>query len=105
MANEPVKPHPAQMLATIHKCVDERRILYSTHALDRLSERGIYRVDVETVLRFGSIVGHIEAARGAGEWQSKIVGGLDRTSRKVGVVTVVLHDERLLIETTEWEDR
>jgi hypothetical protein len=57
------------------------------------------------MLRTGMIVGPIDPGKNAGEWKVKLVVWLDGTSRKMGVVVIVVRDKRLLIKTTEWEDR
>ena len=78
---------------------------YVAHALERMDQRGFDVLDVKAVLRNGVIVGAIQAGRSEGEWKAKIVDKLDGTSRKMGVVTLVIRAQRLVIVTTEWEDR
>ncbi len=81
---------------------DTANIDWSLHALERMDQRGIYDVDVLRVLRTGVIDGAPEAAR-AQEWKCKmtreITGG-----REVGVVTIIMANNRLFIKTVEWED-
>jgi hypothetical protein len=49
--------------------------------------------------------GKVEPGKREGEWKVKMVGVPDGTSRKMGVVPIVVREERLLIKTVEWEDR
>ena len=60
--------------------------------------------DLYEVLENGSIDGKIEAGKKEGEWKVKVVGVPDGTSRKMGVVTIMVQERRLLIKTVEWED-
>lgn len=70
-----------------------------------MPERGIDVFDVERVPMTGIVSGPIRTGRREGEWKMLVVGELDRTSRKVGVATVLLREDRLVIATVEWEDR
>lgn len=70
-----------------------------------MPERGFDVFDVMHVLRTGQIVGTIDPGAKPGEWKVKVVSWLDGTSRKMGVVVIVIREQRLLIKTTEWEDR
>jgi hypothetical protein len=100
------RPNPAILLKLVRRLVSEGRIGYLGHSeLERMPERGFDTLDVEHVLRTGVIVGPIDPGAKAGEWKVKIVSWLDGTSRKMGVVVIVVRNSRLLIKTTEWEDR
>ena len=48
---------------------------------------------------------HRLAGMNEGEWKVKVVDVPEGKSRKMGVVTIVVKDRRLLIKTVEWEDR
>jgi Domain of unknown function (DUF4258) len=98
-------PRPEALHAIIRKLVVKGHISYTAHAQERMEERGFDRFDVKSVLLNGRIAGPIEAGANDGEWQAKIVDGLEGTTREMGVVTIVVRDQRLLIKTTEWEDR
>ncbi len=69
-----------------------------------MEERGIDRLDVIRVLKFGEIKGEVEPGRSAGEWKCKMAHR-PKGSREIGVATVVLNSERLFLKTVEWEDR
>src|ERR1019366_3841849 len=99
-------PRPERLLATIRKLARDGLISYSYHAgYERMAERGFDVLDVKQVLLKGYVAGEITAGKKPGEWQVKLVDNLEGTSRKMGVVTVVIREQRLLIVTTEWEDR
>lgn len=76
---------------------------FSEHALDRMDERGITTLDVVRVLRTGGIKGEIGAGRAAGEWKCKVVAKI-KGSREIGVITIVVAQQRLFVKTVEWED-
>jgi hypothetical protein len=98
-------PHPGDLMKIIRQLATEGAIGYSYHAFhERSKERGIDMQDALTVLKNGMIKGDIVPGNGAGEWKCKVVDKLDRSSRWIGVVTVVIRRERLLIITVEWED-
>ena len=61
--------------------------------------------DVFERLETGYIDGQIEPGKNKGEWKVKLVGVPDGASRKMGVVTIVVRELRLLVKTVEWEDR
>ena len=99
-------PRPNVLLATIRSLAKERKIGFLNHADERLSERGFDIFDVFTALeKTGHIDGSIEAGKNEGEWKVKIVDVPEGTSRKMGVVTIVVKERRLLVKTVEWEDR
>lgn len=98
------EPRPDQLAATIRQLATLGKIGWGTHVLERMEERGIDRLDVIRVLKFGEIKGGIEPGRSAGEWKCKMAYRL-KGSREIGVATVVLNSERLFLKTVEWEDR
>ena len=61
--------------------------------------------DALAVLRNGMIKGDIVPGNSPGEWKCKVVDKREGSSRSIGVVTVVIGQQRLLILTVEWEDR
>jgi hypothetical protein len=102
-------PRPEPLLGIIRKLTRERRIWYMDHAGFRFETRflelGFDVFDLYYVLEHGHIVGKIVAGKKEGEWKAKLVAVPEGTSRKMGVVTIVVKDQRLLIKTAEWEDR
>jgi hypothetical protein len=97
-------PRPEPLLELIRKLARARRIGYLDHSEERMGERGFDIFDVRHTLERGQIDGRIEAGKKEGEWKVKLVETPDGTSRKMGVVTIVVKDQRLLIKTVEWED-
>jgi predicted amino acid-binding ACT domain protein len=97
-------PRPEALLRIIKRLTKEDRISYLAHAIERMQQRGFDIFDVKQVLAHGYIDGSIRAGARDGEWTVKLVDELEGTSRKMGVVTIVVREDRLLIKTTEWED-
>ncbi|WP_113891626.1 DUF4258 domain-containing protein [Roseiarcus fermentans] len=98
-------PKPAELAAVIRRiATDSGCVGFSDHAVDRMEERGITRLDALRVLRGGDIRGEIKAGRACGEWKCKVVMNL-KGSRNIGVVTLVVKMQRLFVKTVEWEDR
>lgn len=99
-----MRPRLADMHGTIRRLADEdKRVYLSQHARDRMDLRAITRVDVIRVLRRGHIEGQIEPGENPGEWKCKVIANV-RGSRDIGVVTLIIGCDRLLIKTVEWED-
>jgi hypothetical protein len=98
------RPLPSLFLGTIQKAAAEsKNVSFSSHALDRMEERGITTLDALRVLRTGEIKGGIESGQNAGEWKCKMVKQIKGT-REVGVITIVMRSGRLFVKTVEWED-
>lgn len=79
-------------------------VFFSPHARTQMERRGITDVEAIRVLLTGEIAGL--------PWHEPEIGGRackvvfqPRGSRAVGVVTVVLEAQGLLVKTVEWEDR
>ena len=101
-----LRPRPERLLHLIRKLAAEGKIGFLNHSqFERMPERGCDIFDIKEVIAFGMIVGPIDRGIHPGEWKVKIVGKVDGTSRKMGVVVIVVRDTRILIKTTEWEDR
>jgi hypothetical protein len=99
-------PHPGDLIKVIRKLVEKGAFGFSYHAFDvRGVERAIDIQDALAVLRQGIIKGDVVPGKGAGEWKCKVVDKLDDTFRWLGVVTVVIKNERLFVLTVEWEDQ
>jgi hypothetical protein len=98
-------PAPNALLELIRELSRQRRIGFLDHSQERLAERGFDVFDVYQTLENGDLADDIEAGANEGEWKAKIVDTPEGTSRKMGVVTIVVKDRRLLIKTVEWEDK
>jgi hypothetical protein len=98
-------PRPEPLLETIRRLSKERKIGFLKHAEERLAERGFDIFDVFGTLENGYIDGPIKAGAKEGEWKAKVVDVPEGRSRKMGVITIVVKEQRLLIKTVEWEDR
>ncbi|MGN6621976.1 MAG: DUF4258 domain-containing protein [Sphingomonas sp.] len=100
----PLRPKVADLHATIRKIAREDRLVYlSHHARERMERRSISRLDVVRVLTRGHIEGVVLPGDNPGEWKAKVVANV-RGSRDIGVVTLVISFEKILVKTVEWED-
>ena len=82
---------------------EDRHVYLSDHAKTRMDQRSITRVDVVRVLQRGHIEGEIVPGNSLGEWKCKVVANV-KGSREIGVVSLIINDERILVKTVEWED-
>ncbi|WP_156807933.1 DUF4258 domain-containing protein [Henriciella marina] len=83
---------------------DSFNVLIKTqHAAERQDERGITDKMIFDVLRKGFIDGDIRSGSEPGEWKCKMTRKVNG-SREVGVVSVLIRDQRILVITAEWED-
>jgi hypothetical protein len=100
------RPRPDHLIRLIRQLAAAGRVGYLDHSLlERMPERGFDTLDVLSTLKTGVIVGPIDPGLKAGEWKVKIVSSVDGTSRKMGVVVILVRQSRILIKTTEWEDK
>lgn len=100
----PLRPDRAAIHSVIRRIAEEdRRVYLSEHAKERMEQRSITRIDVVRVLVRGHINGDIMPGNYPGEWKVKLVANI-KGSREVGVVTLLINNERLLVKTAEWED-
>ena len=78
------------------------RVVWTNHALERMDQRDIDRLDV---LRILSDSHHIELLPSSerGEWKCKVVARV-KANRDVGVVTVVVAGDHIRVITVQWED-
>lgn len=99
-----MRPRLSELHDMIRRLAEEDRQVYlSFHAKERMNLRSITRIDVIRVLRRGHIDGDIVAGQAPGEWKCKVVANV-RGSRDIGVVTLVIGGDKLLVKTVEWED-
>jgi hypothetical protein len=98
-------PRPERLLAIIQFLAPHTdKVIFTRHAQERMAERDISDLDVYRVLQRGSIKDSIRQGLKEGEWACKITYKL-RGSREIGVATVVIRTEALLVTTVEWEDK
>lgn len=81
---------------------DADNIILGNHAMERMSERGIFTADVLRILRSGWVDDEPEYTD-SGEWKCKITLDIKR-GRAAGVVTIIMHNDMLFVKTVEWED-
>jgi hypothetical protein len=99
-------PRPGVLIQLIRQLAADGKVAWSDHAFDeRSTERSIRPLDALNVLRFGDIEGKIVAGKKPGEWRCLVRRPVGWSPREVGVATVVMRKDRLLIVTVEWMDR
>jgi hypothetical protein len=79
-------------------------LVWTEHIQQRMAERGIDSDAVLRILRTGDVEEEPEEAKKPGDWKIKLVRMMG-TGRVAGVVTVLVQTSRLVLVTTEWEDR
>ena len=77
-------------------------IIFGNHAMKRMSEREIFAVDVLQILRTGWVDDQPELTK-SGEWKCKITMDI-KQGRTAGVITIIMHNDKLFVKTVEWED-
>jgi hypothetical protein len=110
LAKWPTRPPSLEALAaTVRRLSKERKISYLNHGgvrfETRFKQNGFDVFHMYDILETGRIDGKIEPGAREGEWKVKMVGVPEGTQRKMGVVPIIVKEERLLIKTVEWEDR
>lgn len=109
MADDDRQPIPFRMrhdraLAIVRRlAVDTAKIQWGIHAFERMLERDISDLMAVEVLRGGHIRGPIVPGRSPGEWKLKIARQI-KGRRELGVIVVIMREERLFVKTVEWED-
>lgn len=99
-------PHPGVLRRLIADLASRWLIKFTFHAEEERSGlRSIGIDEARRVLMIGEIEGPIEPGVGPGEWRCKVVARAEGSSRRIGVATVVIRTERLLLPTVEWEDK
>jgi hypothetical protein len=81
---------------------DAGNVVLGEHALERMSERGIFTTDVLRILRTGWVDDEPERTD-YGEWKCKMTLDINR-GRTAGVVTIIMQNDMLFVKTVEWED-
>lgn len=100
----PMRPRPNVLEARIRELsVNSIKVMWGTHTKERMRERDITDVMLFDTLRTGTLRGDIIPGNKPGEWVAKMVKE-QRGRREVGVITVVIRNERLFVKTVEWED-
>ena len=105
-AQAPIKfaPRLETLRDLVHRlAADTDNIRWSTHALERMEERGITDKMAVEVLQKGECKGTPEPGKNPGEWKVKLVRRM-KGRREAGVVVLTVHNGRLLVKTAEWED-
>ncbi|WP_454917094.1 DUF4258 domain-containing protein [Xanthobacter sediminis] len=99
-----MRPRPDKLEARVRELAqNSRNVAWGIHARERMAERDITDQMMFEVLRTGTLRGEVSAGGNPGEWCCKLVKQM-KGRREVGVVTMVVRDQRLFVKTVEWED-
>jgi hypothetical protein len=79
-------------------------LVWTEHIGQRMAQRGIDSDAVLRILRTGDVEDEPQQTEKAGDWKFKVVRKMN-SGRVAGVVTVIAQNSRLVLVTTEWEDR
>jgi hypothetical protein len=81
------------------------KVVFGSHAFERIAERSITQVDALTILRQGHIGGAPELAANGLDWKVVVVRRMPG-GREAGAVTVIYRppSEDLFVVTVEWMD-
>jgi uncharacterized protein DUF4258 len=81
---------------------DSDNVIFGTHCLERMDQRGIVDTQVLEILRTGMVAENPSQTK-TREWKCKVTKKL-RGAREAGAITIILHNGRLFVMTVEWED-
>ena len=100
----PERPRPEILIRYIRNLArNSENVILTNHAMKRMAERDIVDTEVFKILQSGTLTG-VPEQTSRGEWKLKLVMRI-RGNRDAGVVTIILHGDRmLLVKTVEWED-
>lgn len=100
----PVKLRQKQAEVLIRRISeDTRNIIFGNHATDRMEERGITPNEVIQVLKKGHVYDMPVPGKKKSEWKCKVERHA-RGNRDIGVVTIIMQEQRLFLVIIEWED-
>lgn len=99
-----MRPKLADLHETIRRIAGkDQKVYLSSHAKERMELRSITRLDVIRVLTRGHIEGSVVPGNNPGEWKCKVVANV-KGSRDIGVATLIIGGDTILVKTVEWED-
>jgi hypothetical protein len=103
------RPRPTTLEDLVRRLAQDSRNVrwraktYASHAESQMEWRDITDAMMFEVLRTGTIKGDVEPGKYPGEWKLKMAKTM-KGQREVGVVTIVIREQKLFIKTVEWED-
>jgi hypothetical protein len=101
----PRRPPRRGMLARrIRDLVTDGAFSYASHAFDSVDGPDVDLADALDILTTGTIVGEIVPGKDAGEWTCRMVGKIDKSSRRLSVVSVVIRDLHVFLINVAWEE-
>ncbi len=82
----------------------DRNIIFSEHATERMLERDITDKEVRKVLRTGYVEEPPVPGSGKNEWKCEVVQQQDNSNREIGVITIIIEEQKLFIKTIMFKD-
>lgn len=96
-----MRPERAQALVRAI-AVDTSKVIIGDHAKQRMEEREISDIELYRILQSGHVMEEPSQTEYK-EWKCKVVKTV-KGNREAGVVTIILKNRMLFVQTVEWED-
>jgi len=99
----PLRLRPERAQAIINATAkDTSKVILGDHARERMGEREISDIEVYRLLQTGHVMEEPSRTERK-EWKCKVVKRI-KGNRDAGVVTIILSNGMLFVQTVEWED-
>src|SRR5262245_54965385 len=96
-------PRCAVLAKRIGALIADGAFSFASDAFDRTDGPEIDLGDAMEVLTTGSIEGEITSGESAGEWRCRMVGKVDKSARRLAVVSIVIRDVHVFMISVAWE--
>jgi hypothetical protein len=97
-------PRPGLLAKRISTLVADGAFSYASEAFDGTDRPAIDLGDAMQVLTTGSIEGAITPGENAGEWRCRMVGRIDKSAKRLAVVSIVIRDVHVFLISVAWEE-
>jgi hypothetical protein len=97
-------PRRGVLARRIRDLVTDGAFSYASDAFDNVDGPDVDLADALDVLTTGAISGEIEPGKDAGEWTCRMVGKIDKSSRRLSVVSVAIRDLHVFLIKVAWEE-
>jgi hypothetical protein len=96
-------PRPGALAKRISALVADGAFSFASGAFNRTDGPEIDLGDAMEVLTAGSIEGEITPGESAGEWRCRMVRKIDKSARRLAVVSIVIRDVHVFMISVAWE--
>jgi hypothetical protein len=97
-------PRRGVLAKRIAELVADGAFSYASDAFARVGGAEVDLGDAMEVLTTGSIEGAIAPGENAGEWRCRMVGKIDKSTKRLAVVSVVIRDVHVFLVSVAWEE-